>query len=197
MRHVMSCIVLRFHKNKYQAACYFLTSHSGECYLRQSESLLWAGWGQDTPDFLADCWKEIAMISCHFRARKCSTIRPERSNPQSVSLLLPPWNKSLNRCHWKPRLAGKEGRQIAWQWVDWKHVNCRWTLDWLSYARQEMGWPTISGRAKWDQTGFLFPGFSRAACMFPKRICSISGSARIRTREHPQIRCINSGNEAW
>lgn len=192
----MSYMVFRFDKNKYQAACNFLPSLCSECYLRPCESLLWAGWGQDTPDVLADCWKEIAMISCHFRARKCSTIRPERSNPQSVSLLLLPWNKSPNWRRWKQRLE-KEERQIARQWVDWKHVNCRWTLDWLSYARQEMGWPAISGRAKWDQTGFFPRVQLRCMHVSKKDLLNFCGSVHVHTRERPQIRCINSGNEAW
>lgn len=104
MRYMMSYTVFCFHKNRYQVACNFSPCHCSEHYLRPSESCLWACWGQDIPDFLADCWKEKAIISCHFRARKCSTITPEHNNPQSVSLLRPPGNKCLNWHCWKRRL---------------------------------------------------------------------------------------------
>lgn len=97
-----------FYKNKYQAACNFSPCRYGEHYLGQSESCLWACWGQDTPDFLSDCWKEKAIISCHFAVRKCSTITPERSNPRSVSLLLPPWNKRL-KWHCSKQQLKKKG----------------------------------------------------------------------------------------
>lgn len=167
MRHVMSCIVLRFHKNKYRAACNFLTNHRGECYLRQSESLLWAGWGQDTPDFLADRWKEIAMISCHFRARKCSTIRLERSNPQSVSLLLPPWNKSLNRCHWKPRLENRETNSLTVSGLKACELQVNSGLIIIRQARDGLAYYQWEGQMRPNR--IFFPGFSRACVHVSKK----------------------------
>lgn len=131
-----------------------------------------ACWGQDASDFLADCWKEKAIISCHFRARKCSTITPERSNPRSVSLSRPPWNKFPNWHCWGKGWKRRETNSPTESGMKACELQVNSGLNIMRQARDGPGLLSVGGPIETKQD--FFPGFSRTVCMFPKRICSIS-----------------------
>lgn len=106
-------------------------------------------WSQDTPDFVAECWEQNAVgcvISCHLRARNYSTWHLNQACTQQSTISLTPASKGKISGATQFWQSWKE-RQITWQEVKWNQVNGRWTLDWLSYCREEMGRLAICGRA--------------------------------------------------
>lgn len=116
--------------------------------------------------------------------------------PRSPVCLLSPCNDSLKRTTLEAE-AGKRGTetQLHWQWVEACELQVN---SGLIIIRQASEGPACYQWEGLMRPNSIFPRVQpRCVHVSKKDLLKFCWSVGICTRVHPQIRCINSGKQAW